>query len=56
MRSDEPAGSSPSLVPNRQGTQVLLRLYPPEIRDWIDRHGGLKPQFMALRGNELLGD
>jgi hypothetical protein len=42
-----------TLVPNRQGTQVLLRLYPPEIRDWIDRHGGLKPQFMALRGNEL---
>ena len=41
------------LVPNRQGTQVLLRLYPPEIRDWIDRHGGLKPEFLALRGEEL---
>ena len=42
-----------TLVPNRQGTQVLLRLYPPEIRDWIDRHGGLKPEYMALRGEEL---
>jgi hypothetical protein len=42
-----------TLVPNREGTQVLLRLYPPEIRDWIDRHGGLKPEWMALRGNEL---
>jgi hypothetical protein len=29
---------------------VLLRLYPPEIRDWIDRHGGLKPDYIALRG------
>src|SRR5207342_3203809 len=42
-----------TLVPNRQGTQVLLRLYPPEIRDWIDRHGGLKPEYMALRGESL---
>ena len=42
-----------TLVPNRQGTEVLLRLYPPEIRDWIDRHGGLKPEYLALRGEEL---
>ena len=35
------------------GTQALLRLYPPEIRDWIDRHGGLKPEYMELRGKEL---
>jgi hypothetical protein len=42
-----------TLVPNPQGTQMLLRLYPPEIRDWIDRHGGLKPDYIALRGKEL---
>jgi len=42
-----------TLVPNPQGTQALLRLYPPEIRDWIDRHGGLKPEYMELRGKEL---
>jgi hypothetical protein len=30
-----------------------MRLYPPEIRDWIERHGGLKAQIMALRGKEL---
>ena len=42
-----------TLVPTPQGTQVLLRLYPPEIRDWIDRHGGLKPDYIALRGKEL---
>jgi hypothetical protein len=42
-----------TLVPTRQGTQVIMRLYPPEIRDWIERHGGLKPQIMTLRGKEL---
>ena len=42
-----------TLVPTRQGTAVIMRLYPPEIRDWIERHGGLKPQIMALRGKEL---
>jgi hypothetical protein len=30
-----------------------MRLYPPEIRNWIDRHGGLTPRIMALRGREL---
>src|ERR1700722_20174136 len=35
-----------TLVPTRQGTQVIMRLYPPEIRDWIERHGGLKAQIM----------
>ena len=42
-----------TLVPNRQGTQVLLRLYPPEIRDWIDRHGGLTSHLILLRGRDL---
>jgi len=42
-----------SLVPTRSGTQLVMRLYPEEIRDWIDRHGGLTPQIKALRGREL---
>ena len=42
-----------TLMPTRQGTQVIMRLYPPEIRDWIERHGGLTPHIMALRGKEL---
>jgi hypothetical protein len=42
-----------SLVPTRAGTQLVLRLYPAEIRGWIDRHGGLTPQIKALRGREL---
>ena len=28
-------------------------LYPPEIRSWIERHGGLSPHILAMRGKEL---
>jgi hypothetical protein len=44
---------SRSLVPTRAGTQLVLRLYPPVIRRWIDRHGGLTPRIKTLRGREL---
>jgi hypothetical protein len=44
-----------SLVPTRAGTQLVMRLYPPQIRNWIQRHGGLTPRIMALRGPELAG-
>ena len=42
-----------SLVPTRAGTRLVMRLYPPEIRSWIERHGGLTPRIIALRGREL---
>jgi hypothetical protein len=42
-----------SLVPTRAGTRVVMRLYPPEIRGWIERHGGLTPRIIAMRGPEL---
>jgi hypothetical protein len=42
-----------SLVPTRRGTQLVMRLYPPAIRAWIARHGGLTPQIIAMRGREL---
>src|SRR6202166_4180833 len=45
--------ASRSLVPTREGSRVVMRLYPPEIRAWIDRHGGLRPQLIALHGREL---
>src|ERR1700724_971104 len=44
--------ASRSLVPTREGSRVVMRLYPPEIRAWIDRHGGLRPQLIALHGRE----
>jgi hypothetical protein len=42
-----------SLVPTRKGTDLIMRLYPPEIREWIGQHGGLSPHIIALRGKEL---
>jgi hypothetical protein len=42
-----------SLVPTRAGTRLVMRLYPPAIRGWIERHGGLTPRLIGLRGREL---
>jgi hypothetical protein len=44
---------SGSLVPTRAGTRLVMRLYPSEIRAWINRHGGLTPQFITMRGRDL---
>jgi hypothetical protein len=45
--------TSRSLVPTREGSRLVMRLYPAKIRGWIERHGGLTPQLVRLRGNEL---
>lgn len=42
-----------SLVPTRAGTGLVMRIYPPQIRSWIVRHGGLTPRLIGLRGREL---
>ena len=44
-----------SLVPTRRGTRLVMRLYPPTIRNWINRHGGLTPRIMAMQGRDLAG-
>jgi hypothetical protein len=45
--------ASRSLVPTREGSRLVMRLYPPEIRSWVVNHGGLRPQLITLRGREL---
>jgi hypothetical protein len=45
--------ASRTLVPTREGSRLVMRLYPAEIRSWIMRHGGLQPSLIALRGREL---
>lgn len=45
--------ASRSLVPTAAGTRLVMRLYPPEIRAWINRHGGLRPQLIMMRGQDL---
>jgi hypothetical protein len=42
-----------SLVPTRKGTDLVIKLYPPEIRDWIARHGGLTTHILPMRGHDL---
>jgi len=44
---------SRSLVPTRAGTRLVMRFYPPEIRVWINRYGGLAPQLITMRGRDL---
>ncbi len=42
-----------SFVPTRHGTKLVMALYPPQIRSWIHRHGGLTPHIIAMRGHDL---
>ena len=44
---------SRSLVPTRAGTRLVMRFYPPEIRAWINQHGGLTLQLITMRGRDL---
>jgi hypothetical protein len=34
-------------------TQLLLKIYPPDIRSWIDEHGGLSWSILWLQAPEL---
>lgn len=34
-------------------TGAVLAAYPPRVRDWIVRRGGLSSQLLLLRGKEL---
>src|ERR1700761_2813379 len=45
--------ASRTLVPTRRGSRLVMHFYPPAIRSWINRHGGLTPQLITLRGPEL---
>jgi hypothetical protein len=39
--------------PSREGTEVLMKFYPPGLRQWIAQRGGLNSRLMLLRGREL---
>jgi hypothetical protein len=34
-------------------TRFLYQMYPPNIRNWITRHGGLGARTIVLKGREL---
>ena len=35
------------------GTKALWDIYPVEVRNWLVKHGGLKPKMVYLHGTEL---
>jgi hypothetical protein len=45
--------TSRELVPTREGSALVMRYYPAQIRAWIGHHGGLTPKLIELRGHEL---
>jgi hypothetical protein len=45
--------ASRRLVPTEPGTRLVMGMYPPAIRQWIARHGGLTTRVIHLRGPEL---
>jgi hypothetical protein len=40
-------------VTSRDGTQLLMSVYPQQVRNWISRRGGLTPHMVYLSGREL---
>jgi hypothetical protein len=36
-----------------EASQEVLEAYPPPVRDWISRRGGLTSRMLLLRGREL---
>jgi hypothetical protein len=38
---------------SNMGTQVLMEVYPPKVRSWIRRKGGLSRKMIFLTGREL---
>lgn len=34
-------------------SEVVLEAYPPPVRHWIERHGGLSSHLLLLRGRQL---
>ena len=40
-------------TPSRGGTQLLMDIYPQNVRQWIARRGGLTQDMKYLTGREL---
>ena len=40
-------------ISDEGGTELLKSMYPQQVRDWIDRRGGLSPHLIYLSGGEL---
>lgn len=50
--ADNP-GPDGKAIPNPEATQMLYDRYPPAVRQWITRHGGMTARAIYLRGRQL---
>src|SRR5579875_3621992 len=41
------------IYPEPEATRLVLETYPPPVRKWIRRHGGLTSRLLLLRGRQL---
>jgi hypothetical protein len=48
-------GNNGRAVTNREATRMLYSMYPSQVRHWISKRGGLRPQMIFLRGQQLTG-
>src|SRR5215471_20688062 len=46
-------GNNGRPITSRGGTQLLMDIYPQNVRNWIARKGGLTPRMVYLHGREL---
>lgn len=46
-------GENGQQVTSQGGTQLLLDIYPPNVRSWIASKGGLSQRMLYLYGREL---
>jgi hypothetical protein len=46
-------GASGRQSVSQEGTELLMSVYPQQVRDWISRRGGLSPGLIYLTGDEL---
>jgi hypothetical protein len=40
-------------TPSATATRFLTSHYPPQVKSWIARHGGLTPKMLMMRGSDL---
>ena len=48
------AGANGREVTNRDATQMLYSMYPPQVRRWIAARGGLRPRMIFPSGKRLM--
>jgi hypothetical protein len=46
-------GENGAPATNRGGTQLLMAVYPQNVKNWINRRGGLTREMKYLTGREL---